>query len=69
MCWKCVSSSSFQRNFVFFLRIGPNGCHNCDRLGVNFPKKCTDPKKKRNCFKLIGAERFKTTDVFYSKGE
>ena len=53
-------------NLVFVIISGRSGWQSCDKLGMNLPKLCTDPKNDRNCFKFLGDVKFNIADVLVS---
>ena len=62
------SCSSVQINFVFFLRRGLSGKHNCDRLRINYPRWWTDPMKDCSFLRFEGDDNFLIASVLFDNG-
>ena len=64
----CSLCSYVQINFVFILRSGLSGKHNCDRLGINFPRWWTDPIKDRSFLRFEGDNNLSIVSVLFDNG-
>ena len=65
--------SSFQSNLLFFIfslceSNGRSGSDICDRLGINFCKRCMRPISDLSCFRVFGGSIFMLASVFRSVG-